>query len=209
MKKICFFIALGAFISCQQSETKTENKVDDKNNTAETAPAQLDSTLLDKVVETSKVHQLLIDDYLKKQSDENDIEKVFAYDDSVAQVKVVSDSIIKGLIELSSEKIELAFKQTENSDRFTVKSLYVSSAKQNTLQIEGEVTAIENSNASVIYISVSGFSADGKRLDVSGGLEFNERIEAGKTYTFKGEIKNIKTLEQGATFKFDQYIEKW
>jgi len=186
MRKIYFTAILGMFMwQCSQPES----------------PFQ-------QILKSTKEYQNKIDVFAEKQAQETEPDKMFAYDDSIAAVKNTSDSLISSIFE-NSQQFSINYKQTNNTNLVKIESLKITSAKHNEFSIEATVSALENSATTTPYISISAFNATGTRLDISGGISYEGKLESGKQYTFTGEVKNTSQLVDGCVFDFDEKIKKW
>lgn len=145
-----------------------------------------------------------------EQSKCTDIEKMFTYDSIIASAKIQAKKSIIASYKALHQPCTLYFSQTQNLDKIKITELKVTGADFNELQLEATVQALKNSAYNMPFTSISASDSLGKRLDISGGIGLEStKLQAGKTYTFKGKIANAQNLKKGFKILFDEDIKKW
>lgn len=145
---------------------------------------------------------------LKSQQDTTkNIEKVFAIDDQIAKIK---DSATVALQKIFNGKRQaLAFTQVENTDKITIDSLIITDVAYDVFTLEAKISAVQSSVFSMVYTSVSAVDKSGKKIEISGGIGIDTKLNAGEKYIFKGEIREISKLKDYSKIVFDEAIKKW
>ncbi|MBK8806491.1 MAG: hypothetical protein IPO21_07560 [Bacteroidales bacterium] len=190
MKNLFYLLLCLALFSCKETENKQDSMF------------ALEEILTSNRQFMEKIAVLKI-----QQDTTTDVDKLFEIDAAMYAINDSANITLKTV--LNNKKHSLDFTQIENTDKIKIDSLTVVDVALNTLKIEAKVTALQNSSFDMVYTTLSALDSTGKKLDIAGGIGADSKLEAGKSYIFSGEIKNIDLLKKTKTIQFDEVINKW
>lgn len=161
---------------------------------------------LDKLSEAMNSQLAKIKELQEKQSNTADVDEMFRIDDEINALRKKAKQELIGMVK---EPISIGFLQTANGDMIEVLSVQIDSVTFPKYSISAEVRAFDYSSVSNPFIGLTAADSLNNKLDVGGGIGYSEKLEAGKTYRFVGEIYNPEVIKNGSIILFDEAIKKW
>jgi hypothetical protein len=156
------------------------------------------------------IYSRKINSLLKEQSECTDVEKMFAFDSIIATAKLKANKHITHVFDSLKKPVIVYFSQTKNNDSIKIKEVRMLRASYDYIQLEATVEAVRNSVFNMPFTSLSIYDSTGRHLDIGGGIGIeNKKLQAGKTYIFKGQMDNVSKLKPGFKMIFNEEMKKW
>jgi len=147
----------------------------------------------------------------ESQRDMNDIELYMKMDDSATAQKKLANEVLTKLYTAEKDTLYLPFEQTKNFERIKIIDVWITGMEFDKILLEARVEAIDNSSFMGPHVGLVIKDKDKKMLEVGGGIQgpTDEKLEAGKIYTFSGQIEHLHLLSNFKTIVFNEDIKMW
>lgn len=125
--------------------------------------------------------------------------------------KEVANKVLSAMFEANKDTLFLPFEQTKNDDKVKILSVWVTDMKFDKVMIEARVEALDNSTFMGPHIGLVIKDKQKNLLEVGGGIQgpTDEKLDAGKVYTFTGQIEHLHLLSDFKSVIFNEDIKKW
>ena len=147
----------------------------------------------------------------ESQRDMNDIELYMKMEDSATAQKKFANEVLANLFAAEKDTLFLPFEQTKNFEKIKILEVWVTGIEFDKILLEARVEAIDNSSFMGPHAGLVIKDKDKKLLEVGGGIQgpTDEKLEAGKIYTFSGQIEHLHLLSEFKAIVFNEDIKKW
>lgn len=165
---------------------------------------------LEKYADTANYYAEKIAEFESKQ-DMSNIDLYLQMEDSISAVKKVADEVLANLFAQEHDTLFLPFEQSKNFERIEIQKVWVVGMKFDKVMLEAQVKAVDNSSFMGPHASLMIKDKSQKTLEVGGGIQgpTDEKLDAGKTYVFSGQIEHLHLLSDFKSLLFDEDIKKW
>ncbi|MBO7124432.1 MAG: hypothetical protein J6V74_01140, partial [Bacteroidales bacterium] len=132
-------------------------------------------------------------------------------DDSTTAQKKLANEVLTKLYTAEKDTLYLPFEQTKNFERIKIIDVWITGMEFDKILLEARVEAIDNSSFMGPHVGLVIKDKDKKMLEVGGGIQgpTDEKLEAGKIYTFSGQIEHLHLLSNFKTIVFNEDIKMW
>lgn len=201
-----FFVAITATMVACQSQPAEQTASESKDSVVE----PLKTIAVGRLSQVAAEQKKAVAQLEHAQSVTTNVDSMFLYDSVIAAAKIKSIALVSKEFSALSGPVTVPFTQTANTDKISITDVKLVSVKDlNELVIEAQVKALASSAFATPFAGLTAVNAQGKKLDIGGGIGFTKKLVAGQSYTVKGTIYNYQLLDSAVTVQFDEDIKKW
>ena len=147
----------------------------------------------------------------KQQQSMDDMDLFLKLSDSAMVERQKANEVLTQMFSKESDTLFLPFEQTKNIDKIEILSVWITAMEFDKILIEARVKAIDNSSFMGPHAGLVVKDRKNEELEVGGGIQgpTDDKLEAGKVYTFSGKIEHLHLLSQFRMLMFNEDIKKW